>query len=134
MVYSWRFSAQLAIEFKNFPKNQQDAILDFTDIFENFGLSDFSKYPGKISPSWSGAIMGSAEYVFAFSNELWHYHIGIPRYNYVHSKYATSDWVLHFQWPGQGSSISLVDVYSHYTSSNKFYLPPSNYLDDEEKV
>ena len=134
MAYSWRFGAKFATEFANFPKNQQDAILDFTDIFEKYGLSDFAKYPGKISPSWSGAAVGSAEYTFAFSNELRHYHIGIPQYNYVHSKYATSDWVLHFQWPSRGPTISVIDVYAHYTSAGQFYLPTAQYLDDSDKI
>ena len=54
---------------------------------------------------------------------------GIPVYNVVHGKYKTSDWVLHFQWPGQGDAINLVDVYAHYTSTGAFYLPDAKYLD-----
>lgn len=117
-----------AVEFANFPQDQQDAILDFTDIFEKHGLADFSKYPGKITYSWKGLQAGSAEFVYAQSNDLWHYHVGIPHYNHVHPKYATSDWVLHFQWQQQGTHVNLVDIFQHYTSTGKFYMPPPPYL------
>lgn len=122
MPYTTSFRTQFAVEFKNFPRDQQDKILDFTDIFETHGLSDFTKYVGKISPSWSGSATPAAQ-AFAKANDLWHYHIGLPGYTQVHSKFKTSDWVLHFQWINRGDHIDLVDLYSHYRADGTFYLP-----------
>lgn len=45
------FGKQFAVEFGNYPENQQDKISDFTDVYEKYGLNDFSKYQGKISQS-----------------------------------------------------------------------------------
>ncbi len=53
MEYTWDFKKIFASQFSNMPKEDQDKILDFTDIYENYGLCDFSKYTGKIVPSWS---------------------------------------------------------------------------------
>jgi hypothetical protein len=127
-LYTFGLKKQFAIEFERFPKDQQDKILDFTDIFEAEGLTDFSKYTGKITPSWAGDSTPAASKHYAFANDLWHYHIGIPHYASVHPKYMTSDWVLHFQWPNQGNHIDIVDVYSHYKSDGSFYLPPVSSL------
>jgi hypothetical protein len=128
MTYSYGFKKQFAIEFANFPTDQQDKVLDFADTFEISGLSDFTKYAGKISPSWSGLPKFHPSAVYAKANHLWHYHIGIPNYSVVHAKYMTSDWVLHFQWTNRGSHIDLVDLYSHYKNDGSFYLPSSNSL------
>lgn len=129
MSYSFKFSTQFAVEYARFPKDQQDKVDDFTDTFLNFGLGDFSKYPGKITYSWRGLDPSSAEFGYANSNELWHYHVGIPTYRQAPDvPYKTSDWVLHFQWPGKGSSITVVDLYSHYKWSGEFYLPPATAL------
>ncbi|GAB2886083.1 hypothetical protein GCM10027093_21430 [Paraburkholderia jirisanensis] len=129
MAYTVRFNAQFAKEFANFPSDQQDAILDFTDTFEKYGLGDFTRYVGKITPSWNGVAVGGPQYTFAYTNDLWHYHIGLPKFNHVHGKYATSDWVLHFQWPSRGTTINLVDICYHYTSTGAFYVPGQKYLD-----
>ena len=60
MSYTWEFGKKFAVEFNNYPENQQDKILDFTDIYEENGLSDFSlctrqisqnPYPIRILPS-----------------------------------------------------------------------------------
>ena len=128
MVYTWSFSIVFAEEFKQFPSPDQDKILDFIEIYETHGLSDFSKYEGKISPSWSGNI-SQDNYSYAQDNALWHYHIGIPDYQQRHSAYKTSDWVLHFQWKNRGDHITIVDLYSHYKTDGTFYLPPEDYLE-----
>lgn len=127
MAYTWAFNAQFALEFSRFQKDQQDAVLDFTDTFDAHGLSDFTKFPGKITNSWRGLPPGSPEFVYARANELWHYHIGLPVYT-TGPKYSTSDWVLHFQWPGRGDHVNLVDLCYHYTSSGQFYMPGAKYL------
>lgn len=125
MTYSYGFKPIFAVEFSNFPTDQQDKILDFGETFERFGLSDFSKYIGKISPSWAGNASAS-DYQFALQHDLWHYHIGIPTYTSVHSTYKTSDWVLHFQWRSKGNHIDLLDLYSHYRWDGTFYLPSTD--------
>jgi hypothetical protein len=70
LSYTWEFGKQFAVEFGNYPENQQDKILDFTDIYEEFGLSDFSKYQGKISPSWRGIEKTDPIYDFTYSNNF----------------------------------------------------------------
>lgn len=127
MTYSFSFKRQFAIEFTRFPIDQQNKILDFTDTFVAHGLSDFTKYIGKIAPSWGGSATHSAE-VFARANHLWHYHIGLPSYAQVHEKYKTSDWVLHFQWVDRGNHIDILDLYSHYKYDGSFYMPGSQLL------
>lgn len=128
MVYTVTYGKQFAIEFQNYPEEQKDKILDFTDIFEKYGLEDFNQYEGKISQSWSGLGVTTENFNRATEHDLWHYHIGLPEYQQVHGKYKTSDIVLHFQWPDRGSAVNLVDVYSHYTSDGEFYLPSDTYL------
>jgi len=128
MPFTYAFKKRFALEFVNFPVEQQDKILDFAATFEMYGLSDFSKYVGKITPSWAGNA-DPAAYHFALQNELWHYHIGLPTYVTNHPKFKTSDWVLHFQWKNRGDHIDLLDVYSHYKSDGTFYLPGIDYLD-----
>ena len=126
--YRVKFHKQFAIEFRNYPKNQQDKIFDFIETFKQHGLSDFSKYDGKIAPSWSNLEGSNPNYIYAKANNLWHYHIGIPIYQQIHSKYKTSDVVLHFQWRQGENVIYLVDIYNHYKHDGSFYLPSFSYL------
>ena len=128
MTYTFGFKVQFAAEFARTSPNLRDKVLDFTDIYQVVGLADFSKFPGKLAPSWSKLSSGDPVYSYARSNDLWHYHVGFPHYSQVYPKYQTSDWLLHFQWPGGGNHIDLVDLYQHYTSSGAFYLPPPNAL------
>lgn len=127
-VFTVKFKTKFAQEFKNFPTAQQDKILDFIEIFQKVGLSDFTKYEGKISPSWASLNITDTNYHYAKQNHLWHYHIGIPIYEQRHSKYKTSDVVLHFQWQKNSTEIYLVDIYQHYTKAGNFYLPSKDYL------
>ncbi len=125
MQYTVDFFPKFQKEFTNFPPEHQDKVLDFVKQFQLHGLSDFSLYEGKIAPS---AVPGTPEYYYARSHDLWHYHIGIPTYTQIHGRYKTSDMVLHFQWRNKGPHISLVDMYDHYTSAGRFYLPSGDYL------
>jgi hypothetical protein len=75
---------QFSKEFVNYPIDQQDKILGFVSTFQRCGLADFLKYDGKITPSWKGLDATEHLYHYARDNELWHYHIGIPRYRQVH--------------------------------------------------
>lgn len=130
MSYTWEFGKKFAVEFKNYPENQQDKILDFTDIYEENGLSDFSKFQGKIAPSWRGIDKTHPIYDFTYSNSLWHYHVGLP--DYIKSKYnnyLTSDMILHFQWKSNANHIRVLDITWHYKRNGEFWLPNSDYLD-----
>lgn len=137
MSYTFEYGKQFAIEFSKYPTDQQDAILDFLVLYQQEGLGDFSKYPGKISPSWKGVPFNSPTYRYAYDNKLWHYHIGIP--DYVKSRYGgylTSDWVLHFiwdDWQSMGKHIVVVDILFHYKKDGTFHLPTEKYLERQGK-
>ncbi|MCV6588307.1 MAG: hypothetical protein OIF57_04645 [Marinobacterium sp.] len=128
MDFTVTYYPQFSKEFANFDTPTQDKILDFTDVFEAYGLSDFSRYEGKITHSWKGLAKNHPDAIRARKYDLWHYHIGIPEYVKRHGRYQTSDYLLHFRWPGRGNVIHLVDMNYHYDSSGKFYLPSDKYL------
>ena len=135
MTFTWNYKAKFADEFARLLPEQQNKVFDFTDIYEAHGLSDFSRYPGKVTPSWKGLDSSDPAYSFTYTNCLWHYHVGLPSYKTAfHGKYLTSDWVLHFQWKDwqvQASHISLVDLYQHLTWNGKFWLPKPEYVADD---
>ncbi len=119
-----------AIEFQNYPKDQQDAIVDFIEIFLNYGLVDFNKFEGKIAPSWKGLATDHPHYHFAKKHDLWHYHIGIPNYQKSqYGDYQTSDYILHFMLQNNRVTIVLIDTTSHYRSDGTFWFPRIEYLD-----
>jgi len=125
MSYTFSYSVTFAEEMSRFPIDQLDKVDDFLDIYEKVGLADFSAYPGKITPSWKGLPQSDPRYSYAFNNELWHYHVGLPNYQRSRfGEYYTSDKVLHFEWPSRGSHICLVELYDHYTWDGVFWLPP----------
>ena len=129
-----QYGKLFAIEFSRYPLDQQDAIINFVLTFQQYGLSDFSKYEGKISPSWKGIDQNDSRYDYAYSNKLWHYHIGIPDYrpSKYGNNYLTSDYVLHFQ-RNSATLITLVDVLFHYHADGSFHLPYENYLETDEE-
>jgi hypothetical protein len=131
MAYTWSIRRQMSVEFQRFPVNLQEKIAKFILLYQQVGLSDFSLYEGKISPSWGGLTPHHENYLFAKKYNLWHYHLGFPSFNQRHQKYKTSDWVLHFQWDKERSPkhIDIVDVCFHYKSNLEFYLPGPRYLD-----
>lgn len=128
MTFTVSYSARFAAEFARFPSDQQDRVIAFAELFERHGLSDATKYPGKLSPSWLGLQPINPTYQYAYSNNLWHYHVGIPYYRPTNQGYSTSEWVLHFQWVKDAPHIDLVDLYEHYLRDGRFYLPPVNAL------
>ena len=121
---------QFQAEFKNYPEDQRRVIVDFIAIYQQYGLSDFSKFKGKLTPSWKGVDSCSDNYQYAKANALWHYHIGIPTYQQsLYGDYFTSDWVLHFMWEHKDNHIVIVDVLFHYKADGTFHLPSPKYLD-----
>jgi hypothetical protein len=130
-MYTVTFLPKFASEFGNFPQDQQDKILNFVSQFETYGLDNFSRYEGKIAPSWNNLNITDQNYLYCINNALWHYHIGIPEYQQRHSKYKTSVWVLYFQWPDRRAHINLVDIYTHEDAHGNFYIPPQAYLNED---
>lgn len=129
MLYTVDFSKQFAEEFTRYPQDQEFAILGFLSIYEKNGLAEFSKYKGKISPSWRGIDKSSSIYQYAQSNSLWHAHIGLPQYQKSkYKEYFTSDMILHFQWVDKGNHIRIVDITWHYKADGSFWLPQPSYL------
>lgn len=127
--FTFSLGKQFATEFQYYTEEQQNAVLDFLDIYEQHGLSDFSMYQGKISPSWRGKNITADTFNYAYKYQLWHYHIGLPEYLKSRFKdYYTSDWVLHFIWEKQGTHIILVDLCYHYKADGSFHLPSEKYL------
>lgn len=129
LEYTFKFKPKFAEEFHRYPEDQQDAILGFLSIYSSHGLKDFSKYKGKISPSWKKISPHSAVYRYTRSNSLWHAHIGLPKYyKSLHNQYYTSDMILHFQWIKKGDVIDIVDITDHYKADGTFWLPSLVYL------
>ena len=135
MTYTFKsrgyFNNQLAeasqIELKKFG--------EFLKIYNVYGLSDFSKYPGKISPSWSNLSFVHPDYQYAKDNSLWHYHIGLPSYRrWPNCSYQTSDKILHFQWPDRGNKIYLVEIAPHSQNSSKILNKNQFTLPTPEKL
>jgi hypothetical protein len=133
LAFTVDYGKQFAHEFQRYPTDQQDAIIKFSLNFQEYGLSDFSKYEGKISPSWKGVEESDPRYNYARSNKLWHYHIGIPSYkpSRYGNNYLTSDYVLHFQRNSE-TKITLVDILFHYHADGTFHLPPQDYLEKDD--
>lgn len=127
MAYDVSFSVKFLSEYPNFPADQQQAIVNFVATFKEFGL-DFDKYQGKIAPSYRMQDKTQASYEYVFKNNLWHYHLGLPKY--VKSNfgtYHTSDMILHFQKIST-HEIKIVDITSHYKVTGEFWLPTEDYL------
>lgn len=122
--YNVSLGRLFAVEFKNFPKDDQDKILDFIKHYQQHG---FAGLPGKNVPSTR--IPPDTEnyeelYHFASFYQLWHYHIGIPMYelSYV-EKYLTSEWLLHYRRMSR-VDIRIVDLSYH----PPFRMPSEDYL------
>ena len=129
MEYIFDYGKLFANEFKHYPQNQQDAILDFLDIYEVHGLRSFKLYKGKIAFSWKGLHYKDPAYQYAKSNDLWHAHIGLPSFRKSDfGPYYTSDMILHFQWVNRGNVIKVVDITPHYKADRQFWLPAPSYL------
>ena len=128
MAYTVGFKPKFAKEFLNLPGEYKSKIWDFKVLFEQHGLSDFTKYPGKIAQSWSGNST-QKDFEFTKKHDLYHYHIGLPEYyQSEHSTYLVSEWVLHFQWINRGYHIDLVDLYSHRRADGSFHIPGTDYI------
>ena len=128
--YQVEFGKLFAIEFENYPKDQQDAIIKFIEVFLKSGLTDFTHFEGKIAPSWKGLQNNHPHYNFAKKYNLWHYHIGIPDYQKSqYGDYLTSDYIVHFMLQDNRMKIVLIDTTAHYRSDGSFWFPRAKYLE-----
>ena len=50
MAFTIGRSPQFSVEFPRLKKDQQDAVLDFIEIYQQYGLAEFSRYPGRYRP------------------------------------------------------------------------------------
>ncbi len=126
------FSLKFVKEYPNFPQELQEAISQFVETFLQVGF-DLSYYKGKMACSYRMMDKLHPNYEYAFKNNLWHYHLGIPEY--VKSRYGlyyTSDMLVHFRKLSK-NKIVIVDVTCHYKATGEFWLPAPDYLLVEEK-
>lgn len=127
--YTFEFGKLFLEEYKNYPKDQQNAVALFIKTFLTYGLNDFSKFEGKVACSWKGLSDNHPHFTFAKDNSLWHYHIGIPDYQQSpYFEYKTSDYVLHFMLLCNRTKIVLIDTTCHYRVDGSFWLPRPEYL------
>lgn len=131
--FTWSFNKQFATEFKRLKTEQQDCILDFTDLLELHGIhsGQYSKFPGKLSVSWRGLDASHPNFVYAQTNHLWHYHVGFPEYTESPGGFLTSQWLLHFQFKQGTTHVHIADLYTHENRDGKFYLPSETYLNKD---
>ncbi|MET3459797.1 hypothetical protein [Variovorax atrisoli] len=131
MTFTVGFSAVWLREWANYLPAQQTAVAGFLAIYKAHGLSDQTRYPGRIGNSWHGLPINDPQYVHAQNNHLYHYHIGYPRYAGGQlgppAWGQTSEDLLHFQWIG--NHIKLVELSAHQVMG-KFYIPTSQSLAD----
>ena len=121
------FGQQLLKEMKCFPRADLEKINTFVQHVSHHG---FSNLPGRNKssdevPFDSHCWLDKVRY--AQLHHLWHYHIGIPKYNdgEVYGN-LTSQYLLHYV-KGDGY-IKIVDFSAH----PPFRLPSEQYLADSE--
>ena len=117
------FSAIFAKNLTNFPKADKQKIYNFTKHIEKQG---FEKLPGKFKKS-NDVDKNDPNFLlkatFANENNLWHYHIGIPKYEECKGfGNFTSRYILHYTHIG--NEIKIVDMSDH----PPFELPDINLL------
>lgn len=109
---------------QNFPEQDRKAIYLFSEHIKQRG---FGGLEGK-NKSSDDVPFSDPDFVakveYAVKNHLWHYHIGIVRYDLT-KPYGqrTSEYVLHYQL--LGDVVKLVD----YSPHPPFELPKKAYLD-----
>ncbi|WP_071058475.1 hypothetical protein [Pelistega sp. MC2] len=122
MSISVFFGTLFLKEMKNFP---QEDIIKIGDFARHVASSGFLGLPGKNKmsdnvpkndPNWLYKVKYAQDY------NLWHYHIGIPKYNNGNSGHLTSEYVLHYI-KGDGY-IKIVDMTAH----PPMILPKIEYL------
>ncbi len=111
--YEVAFGETFNTYFLEYPENDKYLIIDFIMHYQEHGLKGWkgkcvsssrvpSNYPNR------DEIINKAEYY-----NLWHVHIGIPKWNKSKfGNYFVSDWVLHFK-KNTDYKITLLELDSH---------------------
>lgn len=127
MALTVELSDHFKVLFAGFPKPDKLAIAGFIGHCQAYGLVNLR---GKLAPTTNVPGTDPEYYekvAFAREHYLWHYHIGIPRYepsrNQLRS-YDTSDWVVHFQRFPKNTVIRLVDYGFH----NPMHMPKAEFM------
>ena len=119
---------QFKIEFKNFPASDKKKIVIFIKTVQSFeSFSDFASLPGRNKNSNEVSTEDSdfmAKTALANKFHLWHYHIGIPKYDATDRRgKRTSNYVVHYKLVDQ-HTIVIVDMTEH-----PIKLPSEKYLE-----
>lgn len=110
-------------EFRNFPEQDQDAIVAFVEHILSFGFNGLEGINKRSDDVRKDDPLFAQKVQYAQTHHLWHYHIGIPEYN-LNKPFGkrTSEYVLHYQL--LGLTVRIVD----YSSHPPFKLPNIDYL------
>lgn len=91
----------LSKDFENkavyFPKSDRIKIAKFIKHVENYGLTNLTgrnKSSAEVptnDPDWLNKVK------YAQKHKLWHYHIGIPKYETATNGEQVSEYILHYQ-------------------------------------
>lgn len=118
-------SVHFAQVYATLPANDSDPIDKFIDHVENNGLVGL---PGRLKYSWdipSDDGLWQTKFQYAKSNNLWHYHIGLPSYDQTKPVGdQTSEWVLHLIRHPCGFRTTIV----HWDKHPPFKLPEPHHL------
>jgi hypothetical protein len=125
MTFTVGVGPQWRKEWPNYQLDQKHQVGVFIQTFQTYGL-DQTRFQGRISPSWMNLKTGSVPYIYATTNWLWHYHIGLPKYNKAMGG-DVSDWVLHFQWVRPSDHVDLIELSPHQVA-RKFFIPDPSSL------
>lgn len=109
-------------------RKEQESIIDFVNDLKKYGLDSFSRYAGKFADTSNNLSPEDISFLYVKENNLWHYHIGHPNYRQLHSKYQTSDWIVHFVWNKSLKEVKLVDYTPHHNDEGNFNIPAKNNL------
>ncbi len=115
---------QFAKELQRFPIKDQEKIANFILHIRNYGFVGLagrnknSDEVDKDDPEWLDKVTYAQKY------NLWHYHIGIPKYDTTKGCGDwTSEYIIHYVM--QENFVTLVDFNCH----PPFKLPSKNYLE-----
>ncbi|HHL0960296.1 TPA: hypothetical protein ACQVH3_005083 [Serratia marcescens] len=119
------FSRAFQKNYKNFPEADRRKIWEFREHVKRIGMKNLegrnknSDCVNKDDPNFISKVK------FAVKHDLWHYHIGIARYD-TKKPFGdrTSEWVLHYI-NHQPEQIKVVDMGRH----PPFIAPLESYLD-----
>ncbi len=118
------FGTRFKNAIPNFPKNDREKIRQFITHLQQYGfegLTGRNKSSDDINPDDPDYLQKLTK---VQKHNLWHYHIGIPKYETATNGEQVSEYVLHYC---KGDDfIKIVDMSPH----PPFILPSDNYLEE----